>query len=132
MTVFNESAIPTLTLDPITRTQLALFAGASHDHTPIHIDIDFVKASGGEDVFAQGMLVMANMARVVTRWKSQQQLRELSGRFLDIVRVGDQLSISAEITERIQQGKENCLTLDITVVNQTGHKIMTGHALVVE
>ena len=29
---------------PITRTMLALYAGASGDHNPIHIDIDFLSA----------------------------------------------------------------------------------------
>ena len=32
-----------LTKNPISRTTLALFAGASGDHNPIHIDTDFVK-----------------------------------------------------------------------------------------
>ena len=43
----------------ITRTTLALYAGASGDHNPMHIDIDFAKKAGFPDVFAQGMLVMA-------------------------------------------------------------------------
>ena len=32
-----------MTHNPISRTTLALFAGASGDHNPIHIDIDFAK-----------------------------------------------------------------------------------------
>ncbi|MDB4032643.1 MaoC/PaaZ C-terminal domain-containing protein [Porticoccaceae bacterium] len=44
--------IPPLTLPPISRYTLALFAGASGDHNPIHIDSDFAKASGMPDVFA--------------------------------------------------------------------------------
>ena len=30
----------------ITRTTLALYAGASGDHNPMHIDIDFAKKAG--------------------------------------------------------------------------------------
>lgn len=33
--------LPALNLPPISRTTLALFAGASGDHNPIHIDIGF-------------------------------------------------------------------------------------------
>ena len=51
--------IPSLVKRPINRTTLALFAGASNDHNPMHIDIDFAKKSGFDDVFAHGMLVMA-------------------------------------------------------------------------
>ena len=35
--------IPSLTLKPISRSMLALYASASGDHNPIHIDIDFAK-----------------------------------------------------------------------------------------
>ena len=43
-------ALPPLALPPLTRTTLALFAGASGDHNPIHIDIDFARAAGMPDV----------------------------------------------------------------------------------
>ena len=35
--------IPALKLPPITRTTLALYAGASGDHNPVHIDSDCVR-----------------------------------------------------------------------------------------
>jgi hypothetical protein len=38
---------------------LAVFAGASGDHVPLHIDIDFARRAGMPDVFAHGMLGMA-------------------------------------------------------------------------
>ena len=52
-------ALPPLSLPPLTRTTLALYAGASGDHNPMHIDIDFARAAGMPDVFAHGMLSMA-------------------------------------------------------------------------
>ena len=38
--------IPALKFAPINRTTLALYAGASGDHNPIHIDSDFAKKAG--------------------------------------------------------------------------------------
>ena len=58
--------IPALELPPITRTTLALYAGASGDHNPVHIDIDFAKKAGMPDVFAHGMLSMAYLGRMLT------------------------------------------------------------------
>ena len=46
-----------LTKNPISRTTLALFAGASGDHNPIHIDLDFVKKAGLDDVLHMACLV---------------------------------------------------------------------------
>src|SRR6478736_3981985 len=55
--------LPPLTLPPLSRATLALYAGASGDHNPNHIDSDFARAAGMEDVFAQGMLAMAWLGR---------------------------------------------------------------------
>ena len=52
-----------LEVPPISRTTLALYGGASGDHNPMHIDIDYAKAAGESDVFAHGMLVMAYLGR---------------------------------------------------------------------
>ena len=38
----------------ISRSTLALFAGASGDHNPIHIDIDFAKSVGLDGVLHMG------------------------------------------------------------------------------
>ena len=38
--------IPSLTLKPISRSMLALYASASGDHNPIHIDIDIAQHKG--------------------------------------------------------------------------------------
>ncbi len=58
--------LPELTTRPISRTTLALFAGASGDHNPIHIDTDFARKAGMDDVFAHGMLSMAYLGRLLT------------------------------------------------------------------
>ena len=68
------SEIPALELAPITRFTLALYAGASGDHNPIHIDSDFAKKAGMPDVFAHGMLSMAYLGRMLTNWHSRLYL----------------------------------------------------------
>ena len=50
--------LPSLITKPISRSMLALYAGASGDHNPIHIDIDLAKQTGLSDVITHGMLVM--------------------------------------------------------------------------
>ncbi len=62
----------------ITRTTLALYAGASGDHNPMHIDIDFAKKAGFPDVFAQGMLVMAMLGQALTDVVRPDRLRSFS------------------------------------------------------
>lgn len=122
--------IPDLIVGPITRTTLALFAGASHDHTPLHIDIDYARAVGHDDVFAHGMYVMANMARLMTGWRSQRDLLHLDGRFLEIVHVGDVLTYSGQVTQIQNCEGERQAQVTISVTRQDGTPVMSGNATV--
>jgi acyl dehydratase len=79
--------IPPLKIDRITRRTLALFAGASGDHQPTHIDIDAAKARGRDDVYAQGMLSMAYLGRYLTEWVPQERIRWFKTRFVVITPV---------------------------------------------
>jgi acyl dehydratase len=82
--------LPPLTVEPISRTTLALFAGASGDHNPIHIDVDVARSAGLDDVFAHGMLSMAYLGRLLTGWVPQQRLRSWQVRFTAITPVHGQ------------------------------------------
>src|ERR1700753_3945883 len=85
---FNDvkvgDTLPPLTLEPINRTTLALFAGASGDHIRLHIDTDYARKAGMPDVFAHGMLSMAYLGQLLTRWVPQDRLRTWNVRFLAI------------------------------------------------
>jgi acyl dehydratase len=76
-----------LELAPISRTVLALFAGASGDHNPMHIDIDAARVAGMDDVFAHGMLSMAYLGRAVSGWVDPAAIRSLGVRFTAITPV---------------------------------------------
>ena len=91
---------------PISRTTLALFAGASGDHNPIHIDIDFARAAGMPDVFAHGMLVMAYLGQVLTNFRPQAALRSFTVRFGAITHLGDEIRCSGMLEEIYEEGNE--------------------------
>ncbi len=122
--------LPALELPPVTRAQLALFAGASGDHNPIHIDIDFARAAGQSDVFAHGMLVMAELGRLLTASFPIGALRSFSTRFAAITRVHDALACRGTVAEIVRAGDERRATLDLTVTDQTGEIKLVGTAVV--
>ncbi len=93
-TVAVGDDLPPLELPPVDRTTLALFAGASGDHNPIHIDIDVARRAGMPDVFAQGMLGMAWVGRLLTRWAPQSRLRRFDARFQGITHLGNAMRCS--------------------------------------
>jgi acyl dehydratase len=120
-------SLPALTQREISRTTLALFAGASGDHNPIHIDIDFAKSAGMPDVFAHGMLNMAYLGHLLTAWVPQSAVREFSTRFVAIT----QLHAVVTCTGRVVEKREgNLVALEIEAADQNGEVKLAGKALV--
>ena len=122
--------LPALDLPPVDRTTLALFGGASGDHNPIHIDIDFARRSGMPDVFAHGMLGMAWLGRLVTGYAPQAQLRQFNARFLGITHLGNAITCSGRVTEKLEVGGEHCLRVEVSSANQFGQTKIAGDALI--
>jgi acyl dehydratase len=120
-----------LAVEPISRTTLALFAGASGDHNPIHIDIDVAKAAGMGDVFAHGMLSMAYLSRLLTSWVPQENIRSLSARFTAITPVHAEPTCRATVSSVEEVDGETLTTLDLTVELGDGTTTMRGTAVVV-
>ena len=122
--------LPALKLPRITRTTLALFAGASGDHNPVHIDLDFAKAAGMPDVFAHGMLSMAYLGRFLTNWAPQTQLRHYAVRFSAITPIGAKLTCGGKVVEKLEHNGEQVVKLEIGVVDENGELKLSGDALV--
>lgn len=123
-------AIPTIQFGPINRTILALYAGASGDHNPIHIDSDFAKAAGRPDVFAHGMLSFGALARVVTEWAGQDQLRSFGVRFTSITELYDVVSCSARIVDRFMEADRAYLRVAVEATVRDGRSTLVGEAIV--
>lgn len=128
--VIVGTEIPSLELPPISRYTLALFAGASGDHNPIHIDSDFAKQAGMPDVFAHGMLSMAYLGRLLTDWKPQSSLRKFSTRFAAITQLHDVVTCSGTVVEIIEAEGETLARCEININNQDGAATLVGEALV--
>tara|TARA_B100000927_G_scaffold281919_1_gene267977 strand:+ start:37553 stop:37969 length:417 start_codon:yes stop_codon:yes gene_type:complete len=120
-----------LTQKPISRSTLALFAGASGDHNPIHIDIDFAKSVGLDDVFAHGMLGMAYLGRFLTLFIDQKNLRSYSVRFSSITQIGAELKCSGKVTEIFEEKDEKFMKLELSATDQNNDVKLTGDAVIV-
>ena len=119
-----------LTQKPISRSTLALFAGASGDHNPIHIDIDFAKSVGLDDVFAHGMLGMAYLGRFLTLFTDQKNLRSYSVRFSSITQVGAELKCSGKVTEIFEEKDEKFMQLELSATDQNNDVKLMGDAVI--
>ncbi len=124
------SVLPKLDKPAINRTTLGLFAGASGDHNPIHIDIDFAKKAGMPDVFAHGMLSMAYLAQLLTNWVPQSSIKSYGVRFGSITHLGDEISCQGQVKEIFEKDGEQLARLELAATNQDGDVKLAGTAVV--
>jgi acyl dehydratase len=122
--------LPPLQVDPISRLTLALFAGASGDHNPMHVDLDAAKSVGLPDVFAHGMLSMAYLGRLLTNWVPQERIRSYRVRFAAITPVHGEPSCTGRVTHIEDVDGERRATVELAVTLADGTTTLTGDAVV--
>ncbi|KQT25231.1 MULTISPECIES: MaoC family dehydratase [unclassified Bradyrhizobium] len=115
---------------PITRHTLALYCGASGDHNPIHVDLDFAKAAGFPDVFAHGMLAMAYLGQALTDAVPPSRLRSFATRFVAITQLGAKLTCEGTVTELFAEDGERRARLALTAADDRGEVKLEGSAVV--
>lgn len=123
-------ALPPLDLPPVNRTMLALFAGASGDHNPVHIDLDVARRAGLPDVIAHGMLGMAWAARMLTGWVPIDRLRRFDVRFQGITHLGNAIRCTGRIVEKLEEAGERRVRVEVMTANQYGQVKIVGDAVI--
>ncbi|GAA0603984.1 MaoC family dehydratase [Sporichthya brevicatena] len=134
MTVLDDASVgtelPALRIPPISRTTLALFAGASGDTNPIHLDHLIAKSAGMDDVFAHGMLSMAYLARLLTDIAPQERLRSYGVRFAAITPVEAEPTCTAKVVAIEEVDGERRATLELIAALPDGTTTLAGSAVV--
>jgi acyl dehydratase len=118
--------LPPRTFGPVSRTVLALYAGGSGDHNPMHIDIDVARAAGQPDVFAHGMLSMAYLGRYLLGFCCQDQLRWWSARFTAVTPVQAYVTCSGVVLAT--DAGLNEVTLALAAHIEDGTQTLSGQA----
>jgi acyl dehydratase len=115
---------------PVTRSGLALFAGASNDHAPMHIDSDFAKRAGMSDVFAHGMLSMAWLGQALRHWTQPNGILNWGVRFTAITPLHASVICFGEVVEVFEDQNRRCARLSIGARTGEGVQTLAGEAIV--
>lgn len=123
-----EDSLPPLTKPPITTRQLVEYAGASGDFNPIHYDDPFARAAGFRSVIAHGMLSMAFLGELVSRWAGGPgAIARLAARFKAVTYPGDTITVTGVVTAKLDDGG---VELRLEARNQNGQLTVEGSATV--
>ena len=122
--------LPAVSFGPITRAQLALYAGASGDHNPIHIDSDMATAAGMPAGCAPGWRACGGLARAPGAWAGAERLRSFGARFVSMTHVHDLITCTGRVVDTFEEGGERRARIEVTASAQDGRKTLTGTAVV--
>ena len=114
----------------ITQEKINLYAEASQDFNPVHIDEDFARKTPLGGTIAHGMLILAYVSQMMTDAFGRNWLvgGKLNVRFKDPARPGDTLTVSGKITKLEKNDEQTAIHCNVLCNNQKGELIITGEA----
>jgi peroxisomal enoyl-CoA hydratase 2 len=117
---------PEVVVENLDRVDIAKYAGASGDFTPIHVDEEFAKEAGNQSVFAHGMLTAGFASHMVSDWLGLDAIERFRIRFEAQVWPGDTVHVSGEVTDTYEVDGEALVNAEFTAENQTGEVVLSG------
>lgn len=115
----------------ITDEQVRMFAEATGDRNPLHVDDDYASRSPFGRRVAHGVLLSGIVSGIlgVQMPGLGTIAREMYSKFMKPVYIGDRVKVVAVVTERKE--KLNLCKIDFKVSSQDGVLVARGHAVVI-
>jgi 3-hydroxybutyryl-CoA dehydratase len=116
----------------ITQEEINLYAQASRDFNPIHIDMEFARKTAAGGTIAHGMLVLAYVSRMITDAFGKNWLTggRFNVRFKMTARPGDTLTIQGKIEKIQTETAETRVSCSVLCANQKEETVISGEAVV--
>lgn len=114
----------------ITQENINLYAEASHDFNPIHIDPEFAKNTDLGGTVAHGMLILSYLSQMLTSTFSKNWLDggKLNVRFKAPARPDDIITASGRISKIEKEQNRTIITCSVDCKNQKEETVITGEA----
>ena len=100
----------------INRKKLVIYAEASGDRNPIHLNEEIAKSVGLENVIAHGMYTMGLAGQYVSAIAGSANVREFSARFTKPVVVPADTDVELIVSATVAEVNSDSIRLEITAV----------------
>lgn len=116
----------------VIQENINLYAEASRDFNPIHIDEEFARKTPLGGTIAHGMLILAYVSQMLTVTFGLSWLKagKLNVRFKVPARPGDTVTVSGKVRKVTGSGEQTLFDCELLCSNQKGEAIITGEAKV--
>ncbi|HEX7475196.1 MAG TPA: MaoC family dehydratase [Dehalococcoidales bacterium] len=117
---------------PVTQEDINLYAKASRDFNPIHIDEEFARQTPAGGTIAHGMLILAYVSQMMTGAFGRNWLTggRFNIRFKTPARPGDILTIQGRIVKIQKEMEQTVVNCSVLCANQKNESVITGEAIV--
>jgi len=115
----------------VKQENINLYAEASKDFNPIHIDADYARKTPLGGTIAHGMLILAYFSQMMTDafgidWISGGRLNV---RFKAPARPGDTITVGGKVRRVEKTDGRNVVSCDVFCNNQSDEVVITGEAI---
>ncbi len=121
--------IPVTNIGPFDQNDLLKYAKASGDFNPIHLDKEFAKTIGLDNVIVHGMLIMAHLGKSVANSNSVSFLKNFSVQFCSITKLEERLICKGEVSKIEKNNQKKNITLKLKVLNLSGEVKILGKTI---
>ena len=121
--------IPETSIGPFHQNDLVKYAKASGDFNPIHLDKEFAKTIGLDNVIVHGMLIMAHLGNSIANSNSISFLKHFSVQFCSITKLEEKLICRGEVSKIEKNNQKKIITLKLKVLNLTGEVKIFGKTI---
>ena len=128
--IYPGKVLPTI-VRHVAQEKINLYAEASGDFNPIHIDESFASQTPLGGTIAHGMLILAYVSEMMTQTFDSGWLSggKLSVRFKAPAKQGDSVTVSGKIDSLEEKDSVLYASCSVECCNQKGDTIITGEAL---
>ena len=118
--------IPETNTGPFNQNDLVKYAKASGDFNPIHLDKEFGKTIGLDNVIVHGMLIMSHLGKSIVNSNSVSFLKHFSVQFCSITKLEERLICKGEVSKIEKNNQKKIITLKLKVLNLSGEVKILG------
>lgn len=116
----------------VIQDDINMYAEASGDYNPLHLDQEFASSTHFGQIVAHGMMVLAYVSEMMTQAFGSYWLDTggLKTRFRSPVYPGDSVVTFGEIVKRVEMNGAIHLTCKVGCRNEDGKEVINGEAWV--
>ncbi len=122
-------SLPKVIRPPISRLQIAQFAAASDEFSPLNLDDEQAKNAGYHSVYAPGLMSLGFIEEALRAFAANMKIVSLKGTFQRLIWPGDRLLAQGLLVRRYQKHDEYRILCNLWCENQHNEVVMKGSAI---